>query len=34
MRTAILTSMSIALSLLLAGVAHAQVRLAVAGPVT
>ncbi len=34
MRTAILTSMSIALSLLLAGAAHAQVRLAVAGPVT
>jgi branched-chain amino acid transport system substrate-binding protein len=34
MRTAILTSMSIALSLLLAGATHAQVRLAVAGPVT
>jgi branched-chain amino acid transport system substrate-binding protein len=34
MRTAILKSMSIALSLLLAGGAHAQVKLAVAGPVT
>jgi branched-chain amino acid transport system substrate-binding protein len=34
MRTAILKSMSIALSLLLAGAAHAQVKLAVAGPVT
>jgi branched-chain amino acid transport system substrate-binding protein len=34
MRTAILKSMSIALSLLLAGGAQAQVKLAVAGPVT
>jgi branched-chain amino acid transport system substrate-binding protein len=34
MRTAILKSMSIALSLLLAGGAHAQLKLAVAGPVT
>src|ERR1700723_4256130 len=34
MRTAILKSMSIALSLLLPGAAHAQVKLAVAGPVT
>jgi branched-chain amino acid transport system substrate-binding protein len=34
MRTAILKSMSVALSLLLAGGAHAQVKLAVAGPVT
>ena len=34
MRTAILKSLSIALSLLLAGGAHAQVKLAVAGPVT
>jgi branched-chain amino acid transport system substrate-binding protein len=34
MRTAILKSMCIALSLLLAGGAHAQVKLAVAGPVT
>jgi branched-chain amino acid transport system substrate-binding protein len=34
MRTAILKSMSIALLLLLAGGAHAQVKLAVAGPVT
>jgi branched-chain amino acid transport system substrate-binding protein len=34
MRTAILKPMSIALSLLLAGGAHAQVKLAVAGPVT
>jgi branched-chain amino acid transport system substrate-binding protein len=34
MRRAILKSMSIALSLLLAGGAHAQVKLAVAGPVT
>jgi branched-chain amino acid transport system substrate-binding protein len=34
MRTAILTSMSIALSLLLAGGAQAQLKLAVAGPVT
>ena len=34
MRTAFLTSMSLALSLLLAGGAHAQLKLAVAGPVT
>jgi branched-chain amino acid transport system substrate-binding protein len=34
MRTAILKSISIAVSLLLAGAAHAQVKLAVAGPVT
>jgi branched-chain amino acid transport system substrate-binding protein len=34
MRIAILKSMSIALSLLLAGGAHAQLKLAVAGPVT
>jgi branched-chain amino acid transport system substrate-binding protein len=34
MRTTILKSMSIALSLLLAGGAHAQLKLAVAGPVT
>jgi branched-chain amino acid transport system substrate-binding protein len=34
MRTAILKSMSLALSLLLAGGAHAQLKLAVAGPVT
>ena len=34
MRTSILKSMSLALSLLLAGAAHAQVKLAVAGPVT
>ena len=34
MRTALLKSMSLALSLLLAGSAHAQVKLAVAGPVT
>jgi branched-chain amino acid transport system substrate-binding protein len=34
MRTSILKSMSFALSLLLAGAAHAQIKLAVAGPVT
>src|SRR5258708_4313819 len=34
MRTAILKSMPLALSLLLAGAAQAQVKLAVAGPVT
>src|ERR1700735_3302792 len=34
MRTAILKSLPLALSLLLAGAAHAQVKLAVAGPVT
>jgi branched-chain amino acid transport system substrate-binding protein len=34
MRTATLKSMSLVLSLLLAGAAHAQVKLAVAGPVT
>jgi branched-chain amino acid transport system substrate-binding protein len=34
MRTALLKSMSLALSLLLAGGAHAQLKLAVAGPVT
>jgi branched-chain amino acid transport system substrate-binding protein len=34
MRTAILKSMSVALSMLLAGGAHAQLKLAVAGPVT
>src|SRR6201994_2096303 len=34
MRTAILRSIPLALSLLLAGGAHAQVKLAVAGPVT
>ncbi len=34
MRTAILKSMSVALSLLFAGAAHAQIKLAVAGPIT
>src|ERR1700684_3172116 len=34
MRTSILESIPLALSLLLAGAAHAQVKLAVAGPVT
>jgi branched-chain amino acid transport system substrate-binding protein len=34
MRTAILKSIPLALSLLLAGGAHAQLKLAVAGPVT
>src|ERR1700727_1962194 len=34
MRTVLLKSMSLALSLLLAGGAHAQLKLAVAGPVT
>jgi branched-chain amino acid transport system substrate-binding protein len=34
MRTSILKSIPLALSLLLAGAAHAQVKLAVAGPVT
>jgi branched-chain amino acid transport system substrate-binding protein len=34
MRTAILKSLPLALSLLLAGSAHAQLKLAVAGPVT
>ena len=34
MRTAILKSMSVALSLLFAGAAHAQIKLGVAGPIT
>ena len=34
MRTAILKSMSVALSLLFAGAAHAQIKIGVAGPIT